>query len=131
MGSKRKIPIAHDEVVARFARRLREVRVGLGMTQADLAGRAGVTPTYVSKLEAAGAAPGIDLVGKLAAALGTEVTDLLPSTAPADPSAVSREQAKRLFATVLAAADPQTFALLNPFLAMLAESSGKRSPGQE
>jgi transcriptional regulator with XRE-family HTH domain len=99
------------------------------MTQADLAERAGVTPTYVSKLEGAGAAPGIDLVGKLAEALGAAVTDLVPARPPKDPSAVSREQARALFEAVMAAADAQTFALLNPFLALLAESSGKRSPG--
>ena len=78
MGNKRKTKIEHEEVVERFAKRLRELRVGHGMTQAELAERAGVTATYVSKLESAGAAPGIDLVAKLATAIGVGIAELLP-----------------------------------------------------
>ena len=126
MASKRKVKIEHGPVVERFARRLRELRVQRGMTQAELARRAEVTATYVSKLESAGAAPGIDLVEKLATALGVAFADLIPSPQPADPSAVAREQAQDLFGTLMRAADPQTFALLNPLLALLVESSGKR-----
>jgi hypothetical protein len=40
---------------------------------------------------------------------------------------VSREQARALFESLLEVADPQTFALLNPFLALLVASSGKRA----
>ena len=71
--------------------------------------------------------PGIDLVGKLAAALGADVTDLIPVAPPADPSAVHREQARTLFEALMRTADQQTFALLNPFLALLAESAAKRA----
>jgi transcriptional regulator with XRE-family HTH domain len=99
------------------------------MTQAELAEKAKVTATYVSKLESAGAAPGIDLVGNLAVALGVGVTDLIPLPPPADRTAVSREQARTLFDALLKSADHQTFALLNPFLALLAESAGKRGSG--
>jgi transcriptional regulator with XRE-family HTH domain len=127
MGNKRKTKIEHEEVVERFARRLREVRVERGMTQAELARRAEVTATYVSKLESAGAAPGIDLVEKLAMALGVGFTELIPSPPPADLLAVSREQAQELFIALLKMADQQTFAMLNPFLALLVESSGKRA----
>jgi transcriptional regulator with XRE-family HTH domain len=127
MSNKRKVKIEHDEVVGRFARRLRELRVERGMTQADLALRARVTATYLSKLESAGSAPGIDLVEKLAMALGVGLTDLIPSPSHTSVPAVSREQAQSLFDTLLKKADQQTFALLNPFLALLVESSGKRS----
>jgi transcriptional regulator with XRE-family HTH domain len=126
MGNKRKTKIEHEEVVERFARRLRELRAERGMTQADLAGRAEVTPTYMSKLERAGAAPGIDLVEKLATALGVGIAELLPVGSSTDAEAVSREQARKLFESVMKNADLQTFALLNPLLAMLAESAGKR-----
>src|SRR5207302_1736887 len=118
-----KVRIEHDEVVERFARRLRELRVERGMTQADLALRAKVTATYVSKLESAGAAPGIDLVEKLAMALGVGANDLIPIPVPGDRTAGSREQARVLFEALLKTADQQTFALLNPFLALLVESS--------
>ena len=126
MGRKRTVKIEHDEVVKLFAGRLRELRTARGMTQADLARRAKVTATYVSKLESAGAAPGIDLVVNLATALGVGVPDLIQKEAPADQTGVSREQARALFEALLKIADQQTFALLNPFLALLVESSGKR-----
>jgi len=121
------VKIEHDEVVERFARRLRELRVERGMTQADLAHRAGVTATYVSKLESAGAAPVIDLADKLATALGVNLADLFPLPLKGDPAAVSRAHARHLFDALLKSADQQTFALLNPFLALLVESSGKRA----
>ena len=126
MGSKRKTKIEHGAVVERFARRLRELRVQRGLTQAELAKRAEVTTTYVSKLESAGAAPGIDLVEKLATALGVAPAELIPGESPADPEAVAREQAKHLFDSLMKTADPQTLALLNPLLALLAESAGRR-----
>ncbi len=123
----KKTKIEHAEVVGRFARRLKELRVERGMTQAELAEKADVTATYVSKLESAGAAPGIDLVEKLAVALGVGVTDLIPLTEPADTLAVPREQARVLFEALVKTADSQTLALLNPFLLVLAESAGRRS----
>lgn len=126
MGNK-KARIEHEEVVERFAKRLRELRVERGMTQAELAERAEVTATYISKLESAGAAPGIDLVEKLGAALGTTAADLIPTQPAENTNDVARRQAEKLFAALMKAADGQTFALLNPFLALLVESAGKRS----
>ena len=126
MENKRKARIEHEEVVERFAGRLRELRTERGMTQAELAESSGVTATYVSKLEGAGAAPGIDLVQKLAAALGVSAADLIPGGIP-DEVEVARRQAEKLFAALMRTADRQTFALLNPFLALLADSAGKRA----
>lgn len=59
----KKTKITHSQVVQRFASRLREVLLALGLTQAEVARRAEVTVNYVGRLEAAGAAPGIDLLG--------------------------------------------------------------------
>jgi transcriptional regulator with XRE-family HTH domain len=50
-----------------------------------------VSLLQVGKLEAARAAPDIDLVDRLAKALGTTIADLLPETAPQDPLPVLRE----------------------------------------
>jgi transcriptional regulator with XRE-family HTH domain len=127
MSSKRKVRIKHEEVVERFARRLKELRLQRGMTQAELAKRARVTTTYISKLESAGAAPGIDLVEKLAVALGAELNDLIPLSLPQDTSAAARNRARELFEELLELADQQTFSLLNPLLALLVEASGKRA----
>ena len=93
------------------------------MTQTALAEAAQVTSTYIGRLENGGAAPGIDLVARLAAALGAELSELLPTTDPPDPVEVLRTQAQRLFDGLLIAADRETLQLLVPFLARLGESS--------
>lgn len=110
------------EIVRRFAARLREVRRSRGLTQADLGKAAGVATSYVGRLEAAGAAPGIDLVARLAAALGTTVHDLLPADPPPDTEAVLRGRAEELFAGLVKGADRDTLLMLTPLLARLAES---------
>jgi transcriptional regulator with XRE-family HTH domain len=113
------------EVVRLFAERLRVLRRSRGMTQAELARLAEVSVTHLSELENAEIAPGIDLVDRLARALGAAVADLLPSTAP-EPLPVLRAQAERLFATLLERGDRDTFLRLNPFLALLVEAAAKR-----
>src|SRR5688572_25778878 len=89
--------IEHDQIVQHFARKLREIRRERGLSQAELGRMASVTTSYVTRLEAAGAAPGIDLVARLAAALKVAVTDLLPTAPPADDLDAFRDQARRLF----------------------------------
>jgi transcriptional regulator with XRE-family HTH domain len=120
--AKAKKQIEHDPIVARFGQRLREVRLSRGMTQVQLAESARVTTSYITRLENGTSAPGIDLVARFAAALGTEIADLLPTTPPPDDTAVLRRQAKKMFDALLQTEDRQTLSLLNQFLARLAES---------
>src|SRR5689334_15181478 len=94
--AKRKPGIVHAEIVGLFAARLREARSSLGMTQAELARMAQVTVSHIWKLESGGAAPGIDLVDRLARALGTTVTDLLPATPSPETLPVLRGRARQL-----------------------------------
>lgn len=122
---KRKVQIEHAEIVRLFAARLRVVRLSRGMTQTDLATKAIVTPTYIGKLEAARVAPGIDLVDRLAKALGTTIADLLPETGPADSLPVLREQAAKLTET-LKESDRETLTMIVPLLARLLESPTRR-----
>jgi transcriptional regulator with XRE-family HTH domain len=119
---KSKKQIQHDAIVARFGQRLKEIRTSRGMTQLQLAEAAQVTISYITRLESGTSAPGIDLVARFAAALGTEIADLLPTTAPPDDLAVIRRQAKKLFDSIMQSEDRQTLALLNQFLARLAET---------
>ena len=84
----KKTKIEHADIVRRFAERLKEKRLALGLTQAELAKRSDVTLNYIGRLEAAGAAPGIDLLSRLAEALGTTPADLLPFAPPPDPAEV-------------------------------------------
>ena len=121
MARKRQ-PITHEEIVRRFAIRLRELRRGRGLTQAELARQAHVTVTYIGRLENQGAAPGIDLVARLAGALGVGLIELLPTTDPPDPAEVLQTQARRLFDGLMPNADRDTLQLVVLFLARLSES---------
>ncbi|MCK1743755.1 helix-turn-helix transcriptional regulator [Bradyrhizobium sp. 139] len=62
------------EILAVNLRKLRQAR---GLSQEELAHRAEIDRTYVSSLERSVYAAGIDVVERLARALGVEVTDLL------------------------------------------------------
>jgi hypothetical protein len=68
------------------------------------------------------AAPGLDLVDRLAKALGTTLADLLPTTPPPDTTVVLRQQARRLCDALVPTADRPTLQLLVPLLARLGES---------
>jgi transcriptional regulator with XRE-family HTH domain len=122
---QRKKTIRHDAIVTRFGQRLREVRLARGMSQSELARQAAVTTNYVSRLEGGGAAPGIDLVARLALALGVPVADLLPMTPPLDELAFSRQQAKKLFDKLLQTEDRAVLLLLTQLLARLAEATNR------
>jgi transcriptional regulator with XRE-family HTH domain len=123
--SKRR-PKKREEIVRQFAQRLREVRLLRGMTQADLAQKADVAVTYISGLEGGDTAPGIDLVDRLANALGTTAAELLPSVRPPDAKAVLQDQAQQMFEQLIRVGECETFQILNPFLALLLESASKR-----
>src|SRR5436190_22632819 len=101
----RKSRIKQGEIVEHFAARLRELRHSRGMTQVELARQAHVTPSYIGRLESAGAAPGIDLLDRLAKALGTSLHDLLPTITPAETLPILRDQARKLFETLIQIAD--------------------------
>jgi transcriptional regulator with XRE-family HTH domain len=121
MAKRKKTRIAHAEVVRRFADRLRELRHSRGMTQAELARVAQVSAVYVGRLEGGRAAPGIDLVDRLARALGTSLPELLPTAPPPETLAVLKEQARTLLDGLFRTTDKETFLLLNPFLRLLAD----------
>jgi transcriptional regulator with XRE-family HTH domain len=96
-----------------------------GSTQAELARQAHVATSYIGRLESGGAAPGIDLVDRLAKALATTVADLLPTTASPDTQAVLREQARRLAEALIVVADREALLMLCPLLARLNESMNR------
>jgi transcriptional regulator with XRE-family HTH domain len=126
MAKKKTQKIEHAEVVQRFAARLREVRSSRGLTQAELARAAHVTASYVWRLESAGAAPGIDLVSRLAIALGTTIQDLLPATESLETLNVLQERARTLFDGLVKTADRETLLMLCPLLARLGESPTRK-----
>jgi transcriptional regulator with XRE-family HTH domain len=115
-----------DPVVGRFAQRLRELRVLRGITQADLAASAEVSVSYVSELESGDTSPGIDLVARLAKALGTTLGDLLPGNDAPESLDELKERSRRAFEELLKTADREALLTLAPILALLIESSGRR-----
>ena len=117
--AKRRIRIAHAEIVQRFAKRLRELRLARDMTQAELARHAHVALSHLSKLETGGSSPGIDLLERLANALEVPITSLLPSHEPAE---VERGETKRLIETLLATAGPETLLMLRLCIVRYLES---------
>jgi transcriptional regulator with XRE-family HTH domain len=60
-----------------LALNLRRLRADQGLSQEDLADRADIDRTYISSLERSVYAAGIDVVDRLAKALGVSVADLL------------------------------------------------------
>ena len=120
--AKQKRTIRHSEIVRIFAERLRGTRQARGMTQRDLANKAHVTFSYVSRLEAGGAAPGIDLLERLAGALNVNAVDLLPTPAMPESITARREQVRDQLEIVLKVAGQETLSMLSLFLGKLAES---------
>lgn len=119
--AKRKTPIRHDPIVPLFAERLRELRRARGMTQAELGRAAHVTETYISKLETAQIAPGVDLVARLSRALTCSVSELLPA-APPDLDDL-RSQVRQRIEEILRSGDRATIELLLLFLGRIAQST--------
>jgi transcriptional regulator with XRE-family HTH domain len=123
--AKRKKRVNQHPVVAHFAAALRAQRRAMGLSQAELAARASVAATYITKLESGAVAVQVDTLARLAQALGVGVTELLPETAPADPTSGLKEQARALAAGLIDGADRETLVMLCPLLARLAEASAR------
>jgi transcriptional regulator with XRE-family HTH domain len=77
------------EILAINLRKLRQAR---GLSQEELAHRAEIDRTYISALERSVYAAGIDVVDRLAQALGVEAADLL--TRPAAPGAKRKSRSQ-------------------------------------
>lgn len=65
------------EIRERLARNLRKFRKARGLSQEELAHRAGIDRTYVSSLERCVYSASIDVVDRLAVILEVEAADLL------------------------------------------------------
>lgn len=121
----RKKRVKQAAIVEAFAARLKDLRTSRGMTQKNLADKAGVTLTYISKLEAGGAAPGLDLMERLARALDLDLTELLPKVISSESESRRRNVLKRFEALVANSGD-ETLGMLGVLIATLADSPGSR-----
>ena len=112
-----------DEIVERFAARLREARLGRGMTQARLAEAAEVSVAFIGRLERGQAAPGIDIVAKLAVALATTPGVLLPVAEPPDPTGLLAGQARTLVEELIGTNDQAALGLAVQLLSRLTQTA--------
>lgn len=71
---------------------IRRLRVAKCLSQEALAADAGIDRTYVSKLERAKENPSLDILDRIAAACGVEITELLkkPRAGERPPSILKR-----------------------------------------
>ena len=121
--SRRRVdPDQQPEIVRRFAANLRARRHELGMTQAELSRAAKIALSYVGRLEAGTSSPGIDLLDRLAGALGVTLDVLLAGSEDREATDLLRGRAKALANELVAGADAETLRMLNPLLARLGES---------
>jgi transcriptional regulator with XRE-family HTH domain len=72
------VPLETD-IRVRFGRRLRELRKERGLSQEELAFRAGLHRTYVSSAERGERNVSLINIKRLAKALGVDMCDLLPA----------------------------------------------------
>ena len=73
------MPLESD-IRVRFGRRLRELRKARGLSQEELAFRAGLHRTYVSSAERGERNVALINIERLANALGVDIRDLIPRT---------------------------------------------------
>ncbi|OBK72913.1 helix-turn-helix domain-containing protein [Mycobacterium sp. 1274761.0] len=76
---------AEDDVDLRVRRRLRELRVGRGLTLEDVARSAGIDVSTLSRLESGKRRLALDHLPRLAEALAVSTDELLRAPEPADP----------------------------------------------
>ncbi|HEY0840398.1 MAG TPA: helix-turn-helix transcriptional regulator [Vulgatibacter sp.] len=62
--------------------RIRELRQQEGVTQLELADRAGISNEFLSKIEHGSGTPSLETIGRLAAGLGISVCDFFPPGRP-------------------------------------------------
>jgi transcriptional regulator with XRE-family HTH domain len=79
------------EIRETLAFNLRKLRQAKGLSQEELAARADIDRTYISSLERSVYAASIDMVDKIARALGVEAVDLLRP--PAQPGGEPKDGA--------------------------------------
>lgn len=70
----------NDALLEAFAAELRARRSALGISQEELAHRAGVNRTYIAKLELAKNQPTLSVLHSLATALNDELPEVLRAT---------------------------------------------------
>ena len=67
-----------SKATKKTAGNLKRIRLEKGLSQADLADKAGINSNYYSKIERSDLKPSIDVLGKIAKALKVKSSDIFP-----------------------------------------------------
>lgn len=67
-----------DKTRQAVAKKIREIRLKKGLTQADVAKRADADTNYYAKVERGEATPSMNMLEKIIKALGAKSSDVLP-----------------------------------------------------
>lgn len=117
------------ELAILLAERVRQLRLQAGVTQAELAARAGVTVETVARLErvlrgrsSANANPSLETLARLSGALGVEVADLLL------PPAKPRQRDDRLTVVLQGASTATRRRVLRVAEALVREERAETKP---
>jgi transcriptional regulator with XRE-family HTH domain len=86
---------ANEPVDVRARRRLRELRMARGLTLQQVAGRASIDTSTLSRLESGKRRLALDHIPALAAALGVSADELLASGPPQDPRVRGRPRTRK------------------------------------
>jgi transcriptional regulator with XRE-family HTH domain len=69
--------MSRADVTQRFAANMRELRIGRGVSQGELARILGMTENYLYRLERAERAPSMEVIAKVAEALKVDPAELI------------------------------------------------------
>ena len=102
-----------------LGRYLRALRRPQNLTQEQLAEKAGIHPTFVSRIESGRAMPSLDVLARVARALGVSAADVLRATLDTGWPPARAEELRTEVLELLAAATPQQVRLVRDFLVMI------------
>ena len=80
-----------DELLTTIGSRLRSARVALGLSQEEVAARAGLNTSYLSQIERGRKAPSLDVFVRLATAVNLTLAELFADREDSAPSLDMRE----------------------------------------
>ena len=119
--------IKHHKIVKTVAERVRRARQRLGMSQQDLARKAQASLTYIGKLERGENSVGVDMLARLAEALGIHPAALLADDEPNQFNCeVVRSQFQKQAAKILARNDLTSLISFSSIMAHVDNSLSRR-----
>ena len=115
--------VAMSTIQERIGKRIQQLRDAAGLTQSQLADRAGVNAEHISRIERAEKGPSIELLDRVAGALGVSIKALFDFEE--EPAEDARKTA---IASLLDSADDRTRDVAEAVLEVLIRKLEERKP---